>query len=308
MPINRRQLLQSAAFAGLSLAVSPFPFARALAADGQRKKVLFFTKSSGFEHSSIKRKGDQLSHAEMILTDLGSQRGYDVTCTKDGRFFDPDKLSQWDCFAFYTTGDLTTPGTDKQPPMSHAGKAAFLQAITDGKGYIGFHSATDTCHSPTHKKGELIRPEGEKTPLDPYIAMLGGEFIIHGKQQASTMRVTSTTFPGLAGLQDFNIPMEEWYSLKNFQKNLHVVLAQETKGMTGDMYARPSYPATWARAHGKGRVFYTNMGHREDVWTNDTFQKVILAGLAWSAGNVAFDPVPNIDQVTPKAELPTSKA
>jgi hypothetical protein len=71
--------------------------------------------------------------------------------------------------------------------------------------------------------------------------------------------------------------------------------------MKGAMYQRPSFPATWARMHGKGRVFYTSMGHREDVWTNPIFQQIVLGGIAWALGNVEADVTPNIATVTPKA-------
>ena len=79
-------------------------------------------------------------------------------------------------------------------------------------------------------------------------------------------------FPGVRTLKSFDM-QEEWYALKNFAPDLHVILAQETEGMKTDkgnaIYDRPSFPATWARLHGKGRVFYTSMGHREDVWDSD---------------------------------------
>jgi type 1 glutamine amidotransferase len=78
--------------------------------------------------------------------------------------------------------------------------------------------------------------------------------------------------------------------------------------MKNNMYQRPPYPATWARMHGKGRVFYTSMGHREDIWTNPVFQEVLTGGINWAVGNVKADVKPNIDKVTPKAnELPPSK-
>jgi type 1 glutamine amidotransferase len=95
--------------------------------------------------------------------------------------------------------------------------------------------------------------------------------------------------------------LEEWYSLKNFAPNLHVILVQETAGMNGRDYQRPPFPATWARMHGKGRVFYTSMGHREDVWTDERFQKIFLGGLGWSVGNVEADVTPNMSEVTPEA-------
>jgi type 1 glutamine amidotransferase len=93
--------------------------------------------------------------------------------------------------------------------------------------------------------------------------------------------------------------------LKNFAPDLHVLLVQETKGMHNFDYQRPNFPATWARKHGKGRVFYTSMGHRDDVWENPLFHKFLLAGLAWTLGDVDAEVPPNLDKVAPHAaELP----
>src|SRR4051812_43686875 len=77
--LNRRQLLLSAGAALMGAGT----LGRAFAAQGPAKKVLFFTKSSGFQHSVITRKGDELSHAERILTDLGKQHGFEVVASKD---------------------------------------------------------------------------------------------------------------------------------------------------------------------------------------------------------------------------------
>jgi type 1 glutamine amidotransferase len=70
---------------------------------------------------------------------------------------------------------------------------------------------------------------------------------------------------------------------RKFAKDLHVILIQDTKGMDGPMYQRPPYPATWARMHGKGRVFYTSMGHG-DMWNNETFHQVLVGGVGWAGG------------------------
>jgi type 1 glutamine amidotransferase len=94
---------------------------------------------------------------------------------------------------------------------------------------------------------------------------------------------------------------EEWYSLKDFRHDLHVLLVQETAGMQGADYQRPPYPATWARHHGKGRVFYTSMGHREDVWTNPAFQQILLGGIGWATGSLKTAVKPNIEAVAPQA-------
>jgi type 1 glutamine amidotransferase len=177
--------------------------------------------------------------------------------------------------------------------MTLNGKKRLLEAVAGGKGFVGFHSASDTFHS----KGSAWENQKE---LDPYIAMLGGEFIVHGRQQKAKMRVACCKFPGMDGVEDFEIN-EEWYALRNFNKDLHVILVQETQGMVDDCYQRPPYPATWARKHGQGRVFFTSLGHREDVWTNPTCQKIITGGFDWALGNVEADISPNIEKVTPEA-------
>ena len=98
---------------------------------------------------------------------------------------------------------------------------------------------------------------------------------------------------------------EEWYSLKNFAPDLHVILVNDTAGMKGFEYERASFPATWARMHEKGRVFYTSMGHREDVWISRQFQELVVGGITWAVGDAEADCSPNISTVTPKAnELP----
>ncbi|MEN6496427.1 MAG: ThuA domain-containing protein, partial [Thermoguttaceae bacterium] len=137
----------------------------------------------------------------------------------------------------------------------------------------------------------------------PYIAMLFGEFFVNGPQQKAKSKVVDPMFPGADKLGESFDLHEEWYTHKKFAKDLHVILVQETEGMKGDCYQRPPYPSTWARMHGKGRVFYTSMGHREDVWTNQIFQDVLLGGFSWVLKNVDADVTPNIDQVTPKASL-----
>ena len=271
-PTRRDVLRWSAAIAAASIG------SRLYAAEPKPLKVLFFTKSSGYEHSVIARKSGELGYAEKILIQLGKTLNFDVTASKDGRLFEPDTIDAFDAFVFYTTGDLTRPGYDKQPAMSVAGKRALLDAVHGGKGFFGIHSATDTFHS-------------HGNAIDPYIAMLGGEFVAHGNQQSSTQRVIDSNFPGLKGQANFEL-VEEWYTLKNFADNLHVLLETDTGGMQGAMYQRPPYPSTWARMHGSGRVMYTSLGHREDVWTNPIFVSLLTGGLNWITGRVPADVKP----------------
>jgi uncharacterized protein len=296
--LTRREMLRTASAAALAAGLSGIPIARA--ADAKKKRLLVFTRSAGFQHDVVKVAAGKPCLVDRTWNELAGKHGFEVECTKDGRVFLPETLKKFDAFYFYTTGDLTAEkSADGSPPMSKEGKKALLEAIAAGKGFLGSHCASDTFHSPGSAN---VNQEAEK--VDPYLAMLGGEFIRHGDQQPATMHVVDSSFPGLKGVSDFKIK-EEWYALKNFQPDLHVILVQDTTGMKGMDYQRPNFPATWARMHGKGRVFYTSLGHRDDVWTNPVFQNLLVGAASWGFGNVDADLTPNLKQVAPEAmQLP----
>jgi len=266
-----------------------------------KRKILFFTKSSAFEHSVISWKKGQPSWAEKTLLELGGKNNWEFTFSKDGSKFGKDYLAQFDAVFFYTTGDLTTPGTDGQPGMPPDGKQALIDYVRGGKGFIGTHSASDTFHTNNEasKGPDRYANHGEKA--DPYVRLLGGEFIKHGAQQEARNKVIDPAFPGFEKLgAEFSF-QEEWYSLKDFTPDIHVLTVIDAPSMKGDEYKRPPYPSTWARKEGKGRVFYTAMGHREDVWTNPTFQEILVGGIKWALGDVKAEVPPNIKTAAPEA-------
>jgi uncharacterized protein len=298
MTMHRRDFLLTA---GAAAAWTTFA-ARTARADDKPAKVLYYTRSVGFEHDPVKRKGGELSLSEKVLVQWGREAGFEVECTKDGSVFDGD-LGKYDVFAFYSCGDQAGRDGYGNPPITARGKQRLLDAIAGGKGYVGFHSAADTYHSP----GPRDKPQRPKD-YDSYVAMVGGEFIVHGSQQKAAMRVTSPKFPGVKDMGEASTFLEEWYALKNFAKNLHVVLLQDTAGMHDTCYQRPPFPATWARMHGKGRVVYTSFGHRDDIWSNAKVKALVLGGFAWSLRRVDTDIQPNLARVAPGAEdLPARK-
>ena len=288
--LSRRQAMMAVAGAAAAFATGAIPLGWARAADGKSKKVLFFTKSAGFQHSVITRKGDELSHAEKIFVELGKKHGFEVTATKDGSIFTPEKLAEFDVIAFYTTGDLTSDKEgDKTTPMPKGGKEALMDFVRKGKGFVGFHCATDTFHS----QGKSV---------DPYIRMVGGEFKSHGSQQkARIFPAAGGAFAPIKDLKEFTL-LEEWYEFHNLNPDMHVILVQDTKSMSEKSYTnQANYPQTWARKEGQGRVFYTSLGHREDVWTNELFHGILLGGLSWAAGNVQAELRSNFREATPGA-------
>jgi len=291
-------LASSATLAALVPMSSTLSLRRLLATDlppqdQPTKKLLFFTKSGGFEHSVVNRENGQLSYAERLMVELGKKYNIEVTCSKDGRVFDKD-YREFDGFFFYTTENLVEVDKPDEPAMTIQGKQNLLDAVMGGKGFIGSHCASDTFHSQGDRKQSQAVP-------DPYIQMVGGEFIRHGRQQVATMRVVDPAFPGAAKSNGNFKLNEEWYSLKNFAADMHVILVQETAGMVDDDYQRPPYPATWARKHGQGRVFFTSMGHREDVWTNPIFESLLFGGIDWALGRIDVNLTANLSEAAPGA-------
>ncbi len=280
--MKRREMLKTAG--AMLLGASAFPVGWAAGAEKKKRRLLYFTQCAGYEHEMVHREGNELAFSEKMLIELGNRVSLEVTCTKDGRVFDQD-LDQYDGIAFYTSsGDLTKPNKRNDPPVTPKGLERLLNAVSAGKSFVGFHAATCSFRN-----------------VKPFMQMLGGEFIGHGAQQEALMKVASPKFPGVEGLGSGFRLLDEWYVMRIHDPKLRVILVQDTEGMKGDRYQRPSYPATWAKMHGKGRVFYTSMGHRQDVWTNKIFQDIILGGLRWALGDVDADVTPNFDQVTPDA-------
>jgi type 1 glutamine amidotransferase len=270
-------------------------------------RVLYFSKSAGFEHSVVKRVDGNPSFSEQLLEKLGKDNNFEFTFSKDGSLFSDEYLKKFDVIFFYTSGDLLSVGTDGQPAMTVEGKKALLDAVAGGKGFVGLHAASDTFHTmesgggnPTERAQRYL---ARARNADPYVKMLGGEFIGHGPQQIAKARVMDRAFPGFADLPEVWEVHEEWYSNKEFAENMRVLLVMDTAGMRGNDYARPPYPLAWARMHGEGRVWFNAMGHREDIWESAHFQATLIGGLNWAGKRVDADVSPTYKQATPEAEV-----
>jgi len=299
---SRREFLRAATLTGAGLALSN-PLLGA-----SNKSVLVFTKSSGWEHDVVKRVGGKPSIVDDTINELGNKHGFSAGVTKDGRIFDSKEFHSYAGMVFFTTGDLTTLGTDGKPPMSPKGKQALLDAVRDGMGFVGVHAAADTFHTLPDPEDRSNRYIAHGDQEDPYLRMLGAEFIIHGREprlQDANLIVNDPKFPGLEGVASPVSFNEEWYSLKDFMPDLHVILTLDTHGMKGECYQRAPYPATWARQNGKGRVFYTAMGDRPENWKNEFFLNLLAGGIRWTIGDASARLDANLKQAAPGyAEIP----
>ncbi|HVB40589.1 MAG TPA: ThuA domain-containing protein [Terriglobales bacterium] len=199
------------------------------------------------------------------------------------QYLNPNALRNYDAVIFAsTTGELPIPD-----------KAAFFQWIREGHGFIGIHSATDTLHH---------------TPA--YIQMIGGEFADHGMfHPAMPVQNVDPGSPITAGWGSSRTITEEFYLFKNFDPaKVHLLLA-----MRNQPYSKQPglYPVSWIKMYGKGRVFYTSLGHRDDVIlphavigdeefkvrynqapVAEAFQQELLQGIRWATGLIQADATP----------------
>jgi type 1 glutamine amidotransferase len=260
------------------------------------KKLLVVTTTTGFRHSSIPT-------LEKILSQLAKDSGEftvdfvrqppgkptdlkkDATDEQKAEFtaaskkwnealkmalgkLSPENLKNYDGVVFAsTTGDLPIP--DKQ---------GFLDWIKAGHAFIGIHAASDTFHG-----------------WPGYIDMLGGEFQHHGKQVGVECLNQDPANPATALLpKTWTIQQEEIYQFKNYDPaKVHDLLILDKHPETG---APGHYAVSWCKDYGKGRVFYTSLGHREDLIDADpnlkdrknsvaiskAYQAHLLGGIEWA--------------------------
>lgn len=236
-----------------------------------RKKILFFSPSYGFRHSVVTRPTTgELSHAEKVLKEMAGKAGYELHVSQDFNDLSNDnQYKQYDAIIFYTTGT---------PPIN---RKALMKYIREGGALVGIHTATDTFHS----------DGGCGKAWPEYVSMIGGSFKTHGSQQEVVFKIEDPSHPAAAVVPAGWRIKDEIYLFNNYSRdNVKVLLSVDTEKLSDEvlkelqMKRGGDYPVSWVREEGDGRVFYTSLGHREDVWTNPVWQKHVLAGLDWAMG------------------------
>ena len=280
--------------------------ATALFAEQKTRKVLYFDRSNSYVHPPTIDREDGSTVCGNALIELGKELNFEVVCTKDSSVFESD-LSQFDAIFFYTCGNLDEDGGASPKGMSPQGAANFYNAIRNGVGLIGVHSATDTWKTP----GE----NWENQPIEDrteYTKLIGGQFLNHGGQQESTLKVVEPAeLPFMKSQAPEFKYFDEWYCLKNLNPDMHVLLVMDTTEMNKDKanscYNRPPQPAVWARMEGKGRVAYSALGHNDSSWWDETNRGVVSDLFRFVLGDIDIDLTPNMDKVTPGANILQNK-
>jgi type 1 glutamine amidotransferase len=216
-------------------------------------KVLVFSKTAGFRHSSI-------PNGIAAIQLLGSQNGFSVVATEDANQFTTANLAQYQAVVWLsTTGDV----------LNDAQQTAFQSYIASGGGYVGIHAAADTEYG-----------------WPWYGGLVGAYFLSHPAIQQATVRVEDATNVATVHLPQSWVRTDEWYNYQtNPRANVRVLSALDETTYTGGSMG--DHPITWCQNYGGGRAFYTGLGHTEESYTESNFTRMLLGGIQFAAGAVA---------------------
>jgi type 1 glutamine amidotransferase len=213
-----------------------------------KKHLLVLGEEHGYRHQSV-------SHAMATIEHLGKETGaWDTTIrtdtevlTKKKLEYNAKNLNDFDAVLFFTGGELE---------MDPQQKADFLSFVRDdGKGFIGIHSATITF-----------------TEWPEYGELIGGYFDEHpwGTFDAPIL-VEDPNFPGMQQWPRSFMLRDEIYQMKNYSREkVRVLMRLDTSQL--DLKNKNvhrtdgDFAVTWAKMYGKGRVFYSTLGHVEENW------------------------------------------
>ena len=238
--------------------------AAAQSAPPPRKHLLVIGEEKGYRHEAV-------SHAMATIERLGKQTGiWDTTLrtdtealTKKKLEFNAKNLNDFDAVLFFTGGDLE---------MDAQQKADFISFIhDDGKGFIGVHSAAITF-----------------TGWPEYGDMIGGYYDEHPWLTFDApVIVEDPAFPGMQQFPQAFVLRDEIYQMKDYSRDkVRVLMRLDVSKL--DMKNKHvhrtdgDFAVTWAKMYGKGRVYYTSLGHVEENWDKTEFQQMITAAIEWA--------------------------
>jgi hypothetical protein len=261
-----------------------------------RKRLLFLTHAALYKHPS-------LAPAEAAVTEYGKSGGFEVT-TKEGykedsakldlSFLTPEYLAQFDGLMLMTNGNL---------PLTDAQKRAIVDYVRNGKALVGVHCASLTLYDypefgevlggyyrrsiiPTARVGQKLGVLKVEDRSHPATRALGASWPVAEEfyQFGTAIWDASRPTEQISQVGRLHIPMA-------FSRDrVHVLLSLDTEktdvsDLGPEVVKGGDYPQAWSRTFGKGRSFYTSLGHREDIWsTDEKFRAHVTGGIRWALG------------------------
>lgn len=238
-------------------------------------------------------KGYNIPYAACALRTIGGKTGaYEAVVSDDLAHYRPDRLKAFDAIALCNaSGPWITPSDESMGRLKDLGDKAAAEAVlrkslldfvSGGGGIFAFHYAI-----------------GGNGHWKEFRELLGGTFDGHPWNEEVGIKVDEPGHPLVAafGGKNFRLADEIFqYKEPYSRKNQRVILSLDVPNtnMTVQWINRKDgdFGLAWVRAHGKGRVFYTSLGHRTELFWNPTILRFYLDGLQFAAGDLEAPTAP----------------
>ncbi len=218
-------------------------------------RVLLFSKTADHHHSSIPA-------GVKAIQELGAKNGFIVDTTTDDNKFAEDSLKKYAALIFLsTTGNILSGNQEN----------VLERYIQAGGGFVGIHAATDAEYD-----------------WGWYGRMIGGYFINHPAEQEANLIINDKNHPATDSLPATWRRKDEWYNFKYVNKDVKVLISIDEKSYTGGTNG-DSHPMSWYHEFDGGRVFYTELGHTAESYSEPLFLKHILGGIKYAMGDNTAD-------------------
>lgn len=194
--------------------------------------------------------------AEIFAPWLRTQ-GYDVEVSPTlDSYLDAPKMLALDLVVpIWTMGEITKEQ-----------RKGLLDAVASGVGIAGWHGGM----------GDSFRKDTE------YQFMVGGQWVAHpGNIIDYTVSITRPDDPIVVGLKDFAMKSEQYYM--HTDPGNEVLAVTHFSGAHAEWIRGTIMPVVWKRRWGKGRVFYTSLGHVAKDFDVPEARTIVQRGMLWAS-------------------------
>jgi uncharacterized protein len=164
-------------------------------------------------------------------------------------------------------------------PLDAAQKAELLQFVRDGHGFVAAHVALTAFES---------WPE--------FLDLIGARFDQHPIVGPGTIVNENPAFPATKHFPAWFPFNDEFYQPKEHSREkIDVLLRLDLSNVPASpaLHLNGDYPLVWAKTYGKGRVFYSSLGHASSVWDIRDVQQMYFEAIRWALGLTDADPQPH---------------
>jgi len=150
--------------------------------------------------------------------------------------------------------------------MSGSESRALQEAVKRGVGLAGCHGGL----------GDAFRNNTE------YQYMIGGQFVKHpGGQVDYTVNITAPENPLVMDIKDFALYSEQYYM--HIDPAITILATTQFTGENDAWIEGIEIPVVWTKPYGKGRIFYSSLGHNKEDFDIPQVWEIITRGITWAA-------------------------